>query len=647
MPFEKKLVTRTLDGIALQPLYTRADLQRLPHVKFAPGEVPFVRGTRPGGNQGRAWKVAQELRAATPADFNQALTSALMRGQDAVVIESPALPADLPAWRTALAGVDISAVPVHLDAGVNALPTAALYMSFAAENRQDWGKLTGGITADPLTAWVTDGKLERGWERELDALAGWTRWAANHAPNLRSVRVNARIWGDAGATVVQELAFALAAGAEYLRALNERGISIETAAKRIQFTFAIGPQFFTEIAKFRAWRPLWTRVVAAFGGHPELGAAAAVHAATGSWNKTLLDPHVNMLRVTTEALSAVLGGCDSLHVSPYDELTGAPNDFSHRIARNVHVLLAEEFGFTHPADPAGGSWYVETLTDDVARKAWELFQTIAARGGFAAALREGLPQKLVSEAAGEKADAVGRRRMALIGTNVFPNLREKPLTIATPVAAASAAKTTVALPRLAPKASWPERFEAALAVARAGASTADIATLAGAKTRRPDPIQTVAPFRAAAGFEQLRSAAEAWERKTGKRPRVFLAKIGPAIQHKARADFSAGFFASGGFEVQAKQTFETATAAAEAAAGSGAPVAVLCSTDDTYPELVPAFAAAAKAARPGLKVVLAGLPAEPQVVEAYRTAGVDEFIHMRANVHATLAKLLKEMGALA
>ncbi len=647
-PFEKKLVTRTLEGIALQPVYTRADLERLQTVvTTTPGQAPYLRGKHADGFQNRPWQIAQEIAAGSAAEFNAALKNDLMRGQDALVIDSPTLLADFDSLRAALAGIDLSALPVHVHAGANALAAAALFLACAEENGHAWPKLTGGLTADPFTAWVSRGQLTLGLERELDALADWTNWASNHAPNLRTIGINARIWGDAGATAVQELAFALAAGADYLRALSERDVPLETVAARLQVAFAIGPQFFTEIAKFRAWRPLWTRVVAAYGGKPELAASMHVTAATSRWNTTLLDAHVNLLRVTTEALSAVLGGCDSLHIAPYDEVTGATNEFSRRIARNVHILLAEEFGFTRPCDPAGGSWYVETLTDELARKAWELFQQITAQGGFAAALRQGMPQKWVADAAAEKTDAVGKRRVALVGTNLFPNLREKPLTFAVPPPRPRAKKARGALPIVTSAAGWPERFEAALAAARAGASAEDIAKLAGPRSRKSDLIAGVAPFRAAAGFEHLRAAADAFARKNGQRPRVFLAKIGPAVQHKARADFSAGFFATGGFELLAKETFENGKLAGEAAAKSGAPIAVLCSTDDTYPELVPAFAGAAKAAQPKLKLILAGLPADPQTLESFRRVGIDEFIHVRANVQEILAKLQQEIGVIA
>ncbi|PTX99051.1 methylmalonyl-CoA mutase family protein [Opitutus sp. ER46] len=643
-PFDKKLVTRTFEGVALQPLYTRADLVGLRDVATQPGQAPFLRGKSATGYKARAWEIAQEIAASTPKDFNAAVKADLMRGQDSVVLSESLPVSSLADLRTALDGVALDAIPAHLEAGADALPVAALYVALAEERKVPLAKLTGSVAADPLSQWVKTGHLPHSLADLYTNLAEWTRWASQNAPALHTIGVNARVWGDAGANAVQELAFALAEAAEYLRALQERNVSADVAGARVRVQFAVGPQFFTEIAKFRAWRSLWTRVLVAFGAAPATAAKSAVHAATGRWNKTLLDPHVNMLRVTTEALSAVLGGCDSLHIAPFDEVTGSTDDFSRRIARNVHTVLAEEFSFTQTADPAGGSWYVEKLTDELAHKAWELFQSIEAKGGYAAAVREGFLQKLATDAANEKTDAIGKRRLGLIGTNLFPNLKEKPLApkAAKPAKKAKAAKAKAA--KVTAGANWSETFASAVKAAAAGTAAAQLTVATSAPEAEATPV---AAFRASAGFETLRAASDAYAAANGgKRPRVFLAKMGPVLQHKARADFSAGFFAPGGFEIVAKQAFDTPEAAAKAAAESGAAIAVLCSTDDTYPTLVPAFAAAAKAAKPDLKLVLAGLPAEKETVAAFRAAGIDEFIHIRASVYDLLANFLKLIGAL-
>jgi len=333
-------------------------------------------------------------------------------------------------------------------------------------------------------------------------------------------------------------------------------------------------------------------------------------------------------------------------------VTGSTNEFSRRIARNLHTLLAEEFNFAAVADQAGGSWYVEKLTDELARKAWALFQDIEAKGGLAAALRTGYPQQLVAKAAADKRDGLAKRRVGLVGTNLFPNLKEKPL-----VAAAFDAKAfhatrsgEVSSHRGAPAkaaAKRPRYLSPALNAAREGATLGQLSKLFHIGAPAEAPITPLSCRRGAEDFEELRAASAAFAALSGNRPKVFLAKMGPVLQHKARADFSAGFFAVGGFEAVAKKAFETPEAAAQAAVESGALVAVLCSTDDTYPALVPAFAKAVKAANPKITVVLAGLPAEPAVVTAFKEAGIDEFIHIRANVYEMLAKLLKQIGATA
>ena len=606
VPFEKKLVTRLPEGTALQPLYTRLDVAGLPDLAQAPGVAPFLRGTTASSAAARRWECCQEIPAATAAEFNRALLVALMGGQNSVSLPAGLIRAGAGDVRQALEGVAIDCVPVHLETGALARPLATDYLAAAERVHVPYAKLTGSVTADPLAAWVKTGSLAAPLAEQLAALAEWTNWAQSNAPALRTVGVSTVAWSEAGATATQELAFALAAGVEYLRELARRDVAVATTAGRVRFTFAVGGQFFAEVAKFRAFRLIWARALAAFGAG-DAAKDVVVHARTGRWNKTLHDVHVNMLRVTTEACSAVLGGVDSLHIAPYNEVCGASDEMAQRIARNVHTLLAEEFHFTDTSDPAGGSWYIENLTDDFARRAWKLFQEIEALGGYAAALRAGMPQKRVSASAADKDDAVSQRRMGLIGTNLFPNLREKP-----PVVKAR---------------------EAGAAAAVAGATGCD-------------EIMPVKARRAAEGFEELRRASDRFAQRTGARPKVFVAKIGPVKQHKARADFTAGFFAVGGFELAGKEAFDSAAAAAKAAVASAAPIVVLCSTDETYPELVPAFGAALKTVKPEVAFVLAGRPTEAATEATFRAAGVDEFIHVRANVREVLATFLKKIGAL-
>ncbi len=591
-PFEKKLLTRTFEGIVLQPLYTRADTAGLPT------------GPRAAPRSG-AWLVAQEIAAPDAVVFNKLLREDLMLGQDtvALVARSAARPDGLELGgdlSIALEGIALEAVPVQVSAGPCAAAAGASLLDIARRNGVAGAALSGSVTADPVAELAAGGGLPMSLTDAYDSLAAWTKRASVEAPALKTIGVEAALWAEAGGTAVHELGYGLATVVAQVRELAARGVTPAEAFARLRVTLAAGPQFLMETAKFRAWRPLLARVAAAYGAE---ASSARLQAATTRWNKTRLDPQVNMLRVTTEAFSAVLGGVDALHLSPYDALGAAQagDPMARRVARNVHALLAEEFGAVGPADPAGGSWCIESLTEELSRKAWALFQEVEKAGGMIAALRAGEPQRALAAAAKEKAQAVGTRRYGLVGTNLFPNLRETPLP---------------AIPTPAP-------VSAAF-----------------------DPVVAVKPFRAAAAFEAMRDASAAYAARTGARPKVFLAKMGPVLQHKARADFTTGFFAPGGFEMAGKQTFADAAEAGRAAAASGAAVAVLCSTDDTYPTLVPEFCAAARGAKPELTLVLAGLPADEATKSAFTAAGIDLFIHLRAPVEETNANLLKKIGAL-
>lgn len=501
-PFEKKLITKTLEGIELQPIYNQEDLEGLAHLGTLPGQAPYVRGTKAGNS----WKIFSEMDCNDP---------------------------EIPGF-------------------------------------------------EPICKWVR-GMLDKPFEEELKEIATWN-----------SVAVNAMIYHNSGGNAVQELAFALATGVEYLRQGESLGVDVETMAGKIKFSFAAGADFFMAIAKLRALRLLWAKVVAACGGSAE-AQKARLFVSTSRWNRSKLDPYVNMLRDTTEALSAALAGADIINVNPFDSVVREPDEFSERIARNTQLILKEECHFDHVADPAGGSYYVEVLTAKLAEAAWTLFQEVEKAGGMIEALKAGIPQQQVKAAAKKKAGLVAQRRLSLIGVNVYANPTEKPLEGKAP------------------------------APCRAGTG------------KVPSGIETLARVRGAEPFENLRAAVGASPKN-----QVFLVNMGPLRQFKARADFSTGFFQAGGFKVLENRGFKTPGEALEAAKASGAPVAIICSTDDTYPELVPALAPALKAA--GLTVILAGYPAEQ--IEAFRQAGVDEFIHIRANCYEVLSGIATQLGIL-
>jgi methylmalonyl-CoA mutase len=680
VPFEKKLVARTYEGIALQPIYRREDVADLPHVASLPGFAPFVRGRKASGYLTQSWEVSQEIFNSSPAEFNTAaraylgrgltglnivLDQATRNGQDPDTAAAGEVGAGglsvatLADMAKALDGVDLEKVPLLVRSGASALPFAALLVALCQKQGKAVSALRGCIEMDPLGVLAHAGKLPQSLAGAYREMAELVRWAAKQAPELQTVCVHSRSWHEAGSNAAQELAFALATGVDYLRALNARGLGVNLAAPRVRFALTVGANFFTEIAKLRAARMLWATAVAALGGNAE-AQKLTLHVRTSLWNKTVLDPHVNLLRGTVEAFAGVMGGCDSLQVGAFDEVVRTPDEFSQRIARNTQIILQKECDLDRVIDPAGGAWFVERLTDSIARAAWALFQEVEKRGGMAAAMKAGFPQAEVAKTAAEKLKNVATRRDVIIGTNQFANLKEKPLPkpacdaaafqrlraeqVAAFRTSADEAQSTAVIAKLAKivEAGKTGLFATCVEAVAAGATLGEITRALRANDQPDAPVTPVKLQRAAQEFERLRAAVECYAAGTGARPKVFLANMGPLAQYKARADFSRGFFAVGGFDTVYPKGFATVEEAAAKALESGAPVIVICSTDETYPALVPGLVKAIKDKDARRTVVLAGYP--PDQVAAHQQAGVDEFVHVRVNAVELLTNLLKKVG---
>ncbi|HWB59778.1 MAG TPA: methylmalonyl-CoA mutase family protein [Chthoniobacteraceae bacterium] len=631
-PFEKKLVTQTYEGIGIQPIYRREDIARLPLEGALPGRAPFLRGIR-GDN---AWQVAQEL-ACGANSGNETIRNDFEHGQTALnlVLDDGAPVKDVNDFDALLKGIDLSKTPLFLQTGPAALPLFALLVAHLHCKGEKTAALRGALALDPLADLVRSGSLPWSLESAFDQMAVATKWSLRNAPDFNTIAVRTHAWHNAGANSAQELAFALATGVEYLRRMEERGLKVDEAAPGLYFGYSIGTDFFMAIAKFRAARILWSRIVAVSGGCKE-AQKARIHARTSTWARTSLDPHVNMLRGTTEAFAAIAGGCDSLHVAPFDATLREPDDFSRRIARNTQLILRDECHFDQVIDPSGGSYYVETLTAQLAEKAWTLFREIEALGGMAKAVLAGVPQKQVNATAAKKAEAIAQRRNSIIGVNVYANPLEKPAE-----RQALSSSQAVQIPALSqPGAPLPtgsgKIFDEAVQAALEGATLTELfPVLTG--TGGPANAERLPARRASEPFEKLRAAVDA----AGK-PKVFLANMGPLRQHKARADFTTGFFQAGGFAVEENRGFKTTNEAIQAALNSNAQVVVICSTDETYPELVPPITGLIKASRPKTIVVVAGYPKE--LIEPFKAAGVDEFIHIRANCLETLSGIARKLG---
>jgi methylmalonyl-CoA mutase len=438
-------------------------------------------------------------------------------------------------------------------------------------------------------------------------------------------------------------------------------LSPDDAARQVQLNLCIGGDFFMELAKFRTIRPLWARLTEAFGAGEE-ARKARVHARTGIYNKTVTDPWVNILRTTTEALSAVLAGIDSLCVGTFDEGFRLPDRLARRLARNTQIILMEECELDQVTDPAGGSWAVESLTDSLCQAAWSYFQQIESKGGLAASLADGW---LAGDLAATDADRVrrlGQRRSSLVGTNLYPNLDEPPATVELPDYAALReerarqvatwrtgadeerdARAMQALEHLM-AASSNDLMPMLQDAYAAGASLGEITRILRGGEQPPPPIEALPNRRLAVPYEELRAAAEAWRSRHGEGPKLFLCNLGPLRRHKIRADFTRGFFEAGGFRVIAGPGADAPEPAVAALMEADARIAVICGTDEDYPDQVPVFTRALKAARPDLKVVLAGHPGDREA--AYREAGLDDFIFVKTDNYATNRAYLEFLGVL-
>lgn len=681
--FEKTLVKKTYEGIDIEPMYFIHDLDGLPQVDTMPGEVPFLRGTTASGHVVNAWHIAQEITLADPEEFNRAVRYDLSRGQNSlnIIFDQASLaglnPDQAPAedvgrgglslatladLRTALAGIDLTTTPCRIACGALGTAHAAMLAALVEEQGGSVGQLQGSLVIDPMGTLAIKGTLPCSLETAYDQMTQVTRWSLAQAPGLRTITVGVAGYQNSGGNAVQDIGFALATGVSYIRALQERGLNIDAIATRLVFEFAIGGDFFMEIAKFRAARMAWSQVVAAFGGNEE-AQKMRIHARTSRWNKTEVDPWVNMLRVSTEAFSGIAGGVDSLHVGPFDEIFRTPNEFSRRIARNVHIVLAEEGHFDKVVDPAGGCWYVEKITAQLAEKAWKLFQDIEAAGGMAEALRQGMPQTQVAEIAAQRAKNIATRTDRFVGTNMYPNLQEKQQVVEpfdhtafqqkrikslnAHAATLDQAGCEAALDLVRKRVSALDDTVVSEAVraVKAGATLGQLtSSLSTDKQARPE-IQPLHLHRGAEPFERIRRATEAHATRVGVTPKLFLANMGPIPQHKARADFSTTFFNVGAFETINNNGYATVDEAAKAALDSGAKAVVICSTDATYPEIVPDLAQQLKATDPGIMIILAGYPKEH--VEAFKAAGVDEFLHVRVNALDLLTKLQQHLEVIA
>lgn len=667
--FEKKLVTHTYEGIDLQPIYTLADRLEPADATGMPGMSPFVRGATALGASSTGWDLRQEHALPEPDQFNEAvledlaggitslhvvLDRAVQAGFDADHAEAKQLATDggllafqFADFKAALENVQLEIAGISLESGAAYIPTAALLAALWKQQSVDKKTVTGAFNADPLKELALSGELPYTLESAFAQLSNLAKWTTEHYPSVTSIGVDTSPYHHAGATAAQDLGFAMATALEYLRVLLDSGLEINQATPQMLFRISLGTHHFLAISKLRAARRLWGRVVEVLGGDSE-SAGMKVHARLSDRVQTRKDPYVNLLRNTVGVFSAGVGGATSITSVPFDYATGQTDKFSRRIARNTGLVLQEEAHLHKVIDPAGGSWFLEKLTDQLAEKAWEFLQEIERQGGMSKALLSGWVAEQIDSAFAPRAKDIASRKEGITGVSEFPNISEEkidhqptdPETLKKQAIKQIAAnrKTLDSLAGL----SCSSEISAVVDAAHEGATIGQMAEALGFHAEST----SIAPIEAhsfAEPYEELRDASDAWQLANGHRPLIFLANMGPIAHHTARATYSKSFFEAGGFEVLSNEGFQDSDSAIQAFKESGASIAVICSSDKLYPDYVPDVSAKLKTAG-ARTVVLAGRPGDNE--DNWRAAGVDRFIYISCDVLGTLREMLEEEGVL-
>ena len=584
--FNKKLVWRTNEGFNVQPFYRREDVLKLKTPDALPGEFPFVRGNKKNDN---SWYVRQNIIADNAAEANAKALDILDRGVDSLGFRFHGDKVNAEFVETLLDGIRCDIVEVSFrTCQRHVLELADILTAYFEKKGYDKEKIVGGIGFDPIEKMVIGGKDTT----PLLATAPILVEKLKDYPHMRCIMVHSEALNNSGAYIVQELGYALAWGNEYLHQLVEAGVDVDLAARSIKFYMGISENYFMEIAKFRAARLLWAEIVKQYEPKCDCSCKMIVNAATTSYNKTMFDSYVNLLRTQTEAMSAALGGVHSIVVTPFNAVYEKPTEFSERIARNQQLLLKEESHFDKVVDPSAGSYYIEELTHSLADVAWRQLLKIEEEGGLLAAVKAGTVQDDINATNDTRHADAAKRKEFILGTNQFPNFTET----------------------------------------AEGKEPLTCSCCCGHKEEAP--FKSINSTRMAADFEQLRLATE----KSGKTPVAFMLTIGNLAWRQARAQFSSNFLACAGYKIIDNLGFDTVEEGVDAALKAGADIVVLCSSDDEYATYsVPAFNYLANRAM----FIVAGAPA---CMDELKAAGIENFVHVKCNVLETLKEYNGKLG---
>ena len=591
--YEKRFVWHTPDGYHIKPYYRSEDLEDLDFLDAAPGQFPFIRSSKTENND---WLIRQDLLVIDVETANRDALDIIEKGVNSIgfdlTLRDRITEADL---KILLNELPLQKTPVNFILRAQFSDVLHFLHRYIISAGIDQQTVRGSITFDPLGTLVSTGNFSRDMFTDFSEQIECLEFVKSNLPGFRVIHVGGNLFHDAGASVTQVLAFTLAQGNEDLVQLSELGNQPGDILPYMQFQFSIGSSYFMEIAKLRAARLLWSKIVEAWSAETTLNHAMFIHTNTSAWNQTVYDPYVNMLRGTTEAMSAVMGGTDSLTVRPYDAAFRLADNFSNRVARNTQVVLKEEAYLDKVIDPAAGSYYIEKLTATLIEGAWELFLQVEEKGGFHKSLIDGFIQGAVRKSAESRMKNMATRKNIMVGINQYPNFQED--------------------------------------------MSAEMRDIPFPAKRLPDDqciIESLELFRGSRDYENMRLTTE---NHSGKKPLVFMLTVGNLAMRRARAMFASNFFACAGFQVIDNIGFESPEKGARSAIDAGADIVVLCSSDEEYASLAPAV-------MPLLKdrciPVIAGYPKE--VIELLKQNGIEHFIHSRSNVLEELQYFQQLLG---
>ena len=650
------LTWATLEGIAVKPLYTAEDTADLPHMGGVPGVAPFTRGVRATMYAGRPWTIRQYAGFSTAEESNAFYRKALAAGQQGVSVafdlathrgydsDHPRVEGDVGKAGVAIDsvqdmkvlfdGIPLEKVSVSMTMNGAVIPILAAFIVAGEEQGVARADLSGTIQNDILKEFMVRNTYIYPPEPSMRIIADIIEFTASEMPKFNSISISGYHMQEAGANLVQELAYTLADGREYVRAALARGMDVDAFAGRLSFFFAIGMNFFMEAAKLRAARLLWHRIMAGFGAKKTESLMLRTHCQTSGVSLQEQDPYNNVIRTAYEAMAAVLGGTQSLHTNALDEAMALPTEFSARIARNTQLILQEETGITHVVDPLAGSYYVEALTAEIADKAWALMEEVEAMGGMTKAVAAGMPKLRIEETAARRQALIDRGDEVIVGVNKYRLDKQDPIEI---LDIDNVAVRAAQMERLAQVRAGRDEVacQAALAALEAGArgngnllalavdaarARATVGEISMAMERvfgrHRAEVKTLAgvyggEWEGDAGYAAIQAEVEAFAEAEGRRPRIMVVKMGQD-GHDRGAKVIATAFADIGFDVDMGPLFQTPAEAAQDAIDNDVHVVGISSQAAGHKTLAPQLVQALKAAGAGEILVVCGgvIPAQ-------------------------------------